>query len=143
MKTLALQGGDLVVGSQGHKTITGSQRIRQDLALALGEPYGNDRFHPTWGSTLPLYVGRPIDPDADMLVRSEVARVVQSYIDTQRAEVLSDGLNGRRTRFTTSDVVSRLNNITTTVLYDAVRVKISLTTQSGENLAIARAVSTT
>lgn len=143
MKTLALQGGDLVVGPEGHKTITGSQRIRQDLALALGENYGNDRFHPAWGSTLPLYVGRPINDDANMLVRSEIARVVQSYIDTQRTEVLNDTLNGRRSRFTTADVVSKLNSISTSILYDTIRAKISLTTQSNENLSVSRSVSTT
>jgi phage baseplate assembly protein W len=143
MKTLALQGGDLVVGPEGHKTITGSKRIRQDLALALGENYGNDRFHPTWGSTLPLYVGRPINDDTNMLVRSEIARVVQGYIDTQRSEVLNDTLNGRRSRFTTADVVSKLNSISTSLLFDTIRTKISLTTQSNENLAISRSVSTT
>lgn len=143
MKTLALQSGDLVVGSDGHKTITGSQRIRQDLALALGEAYGNDRFHPTWGSTLPNYIGRPMSSDSEMLVRSEVARVVQGYIDTQRAEVLNDNLTGRRSRFTTADVVSRLNAISTVLRYDTIKVKISLTTKSGESLAVSRSVTTT
>lgn len=143
MKTLALQGGDLVVGPQGHKTITGSAKIRQDLALALGEPYGNDRFHPTWGSVLPNYVGRPIGADTEMLVRSECARVVQLYIDTQRAEIVNDTLAARRSRFTTADVVARLDDIDTQIAYDTIRVKLALTTQSGESLNVARTVDTT
>lgn len=143
MKTLALQGGDLVVGPQGHKTITGSPKIRQDLALALGEPYGNDRFHPQWGSILPSYVGRPIDFDSEMLVRSEAARVVQVYIDMQRSEIVNDTLAARRSRYTTADVVVRLDNIDTTISFDTIRVKLSLTTQSGENLTVARTVEIT
>jgi hypothetical protein len=140
VKTLALQGGDLVVGTQGHKTITGSARIRQDLALALGEPYGNDRFHPEWGSVLPHYVGRPIGPDTEMLVRSECARVVRTYIDIQRSEIVNDALAARRSRYTTSDVVSRLDKIDTSILYDTIRVKLSLVTQSQESLTVARTV---
>jgi phage baseplate assembly protein W len=140
VKTLALQGGDLVVGTQGHKTITGSARIRQDLALALGEPYGNDRFHPEWGSVLPHYVGRPIGPDTEMLVRSECARVVRTYIDIQRSEIVNDALAARRSRYTTSDVVARLDKIETSILYDTIRVKLSLVTQSQESLTVARTV---
>lgn len=143
MKTLALQGGDLVVGSQGHKTITASPKIRQDLALALGEQYGGDRFHPTWGSMLPSYVGRPITSDTELLVRSEVARVVQAYIDVQRSEIVNDTLAGKRSRYTTADVVSRLNDITTSISYDAIRVKLFLVTQSQENISLSRTVTTT
>lgn len=142
VKTLALQGGDLVVGPQGHATITGSRKIRQDLALALGEPYGTDRFHPRWGSVLPDYVGRPIMEDTEMLVRSECSRVVQVYIDTQRAEILEDALGGRRSRFTTADVVARLNGIDTMIAFDSIRVKLKLVTRAAEELSITRTVTT-
>jgi phage baseplate assembly protein W len=143
VKTLALQGGDLVVGSQGHRTITGSAKIRQDLALALAEPYGNDRFHPTWGSVLPSYVGRPITADTELLVRSEAQRVVQVYIDIQRSEIVNDNLAARRSRFTTADVVARLDNIDTQIAFDAIRVKLHLVTQSQEALTVSRTMETT
>lgn len=142
MKTLALASGDLVVGSEGHRTISGSAKIRQDLALALGEPYGNDRFHPQWGSVLSEYVGRPIDSDTEMLVRSETARVVQVYIDIQRVEIVEDVLAGRRSRFTTADVVARLDDIETEIRFDTIRVMLSLVTQSHESLTISRTVAT-
>lgn len=142
VKTLALQGGDLVVGPQGHRTITGSPKIRQDLALALGEEYGHDRFHPTWGSVLPGYVGRPITADTDLLVRSEAARVVQVYIDTQRTEIVNDTLAGKRSRYTTADVVARLDDIATSISFDSIRVKLSLVTQSQEQITVSRAVTT-
>lgn len=140
MKTLALQNGDLVVGPQGHKTITGSPKIRQDLALALGELYGNDRFHPTWGSMLPGYVGRPITADTELIVRSECNRVVQVYIDVQRSEIVNDSLAGQRSRYTTADVVARLDSIQTSIAFDSIRVKLLLTTQSQENISVSRTV---
>lgn len=142
MKTLALRGGDLVVGPTGHATITGTQKIRQDLSLALGEQYGHDRFHPTWGSTLPNYVGRPITADSDLIVRSEIARVVQVYIDGQQAQIATDALSGTRSKYTTADVVAQLNSIETKVDIDTIRVKISLSTQSQENISLTRTVST-
>lgn len=143
MKTLALQNGDLVVGPQGHKTITGSPKIRQDLALALGELYGNDRFHPTWGSMLPGYVGRPIGADTELIVRSECNRVVQVYIDVQRAEIVNDSLAGKRSRYTTADVVSRLDNIQTQISFDSIRIKLSLLTVSQEDVSVSRTVTAT
>lgn len=143
MKTLALQGGDLVVGPKGHATISGSPKIRQDLALALGEAYGADRFHPTWGSSLPLWVGRPITADTELLVKSEVSRVVQAYIDLQQAQITDDSLNGRRSAYTTADVVARLDDVVTKLDFDAIRVVLSLISQAYDRIKISRTVTTT
>src|SRR5690606_6558832 len=121
-KTLMLPGGDLAVGPQGHRTITGSSEIRQALALPLGAAYGTDRFHRDRGSVLPSYAGRPTTADTELLVRSETARVVQVYIDIQRAEIVNDTLAGRRSRYTTADVVSRLDDIDTQIAFDSIRV---------------------
>jgi phage baseplate assembly protein W len=143
VKTLALQGGDLVVGSSGHATITGASKIRQDLALALGEVYGGDRFHPTWGSSLPLHVGRPIVSDTELLVKSEVARVVQAYIDLQQAQITDDSLNGRRSAYTTADVVARLDDVSTQLNFDSIRVVLSLISRAYDQIRITRTVTTT
>lgn len=141
IKTLAIQGGDLVVsGRSGHKTITGTGKIRQDLALALGEPYGDDRFHPQWGTVLPNYVGTPITAETEMLVRSEVARGVQAYIAVQQNEVINDSLQSRRTRYSTADVVAEITNIDSQVSWDTVRVKITLRTASGSSVSISRSI---
>lgn len=142
MKTLALQGGDLVVGPSGHVTIKGNSKIRQDLSLALGEIYGNDRFHPTWGSTLPNYIGRPNRGDMEMLVKSEIGRVVQVYIDGQQAQIALDTVAGNRSRFTTSDVVARLDDIQTSITLDTIYVKLFLTSQAQEQLSLTRTVTT-
>lgn len=141
MKTLALRGGDLVVGPAGYQTITGTPKIRQDLALAMGEPYGNDRFHPTWGSVLPNYVGTPITQDTPMLVRAEVARVIAAYIGIQQDEVVSDALGGVRSRYTTDDVVAQVTDITATVNADTIRVSVSLVTRSNQQVTLNRTVS--
>ena len=140
MKTLAIAGGDLVVGPTGHKTISGAQRIRQDLALHLGEDYGSDRFHPEMGSILPDYVGEMIDPDVEQQVGAEVARVVQQYIAIQEREVLRDHLAARLSRFNASDVIVGITGIQTSVDFDSIRVNASLLTQSGETVSATRTI---
>lgn len=141
MKTLQLRNGDFVLGQGGYTTVTGTAKIRQDLALALGEPLGDDRFHPDWGSVLPNYVGQPITDETEMLVQAECARVIQQYIDAQRTGILNDVLNGNRTRYTTDDVVVQVTDIAANADLDNLRVKLSLLTQASQNVTITRTVS--
>lgn len=141
MKTLQLRNGDFVLGQGGYSTVTGTAKIRQDLALALGEPLGDDRFHTDWGSVLPSYVGQPITSETQMLVQAECARVIQQYIDAQRTGILNDVLNGNRTRYTTDDVVVQVTGIDANADLDSLRVKLSLLTQASQNVTITRTVS--
>lgn len=140
MKTLALRDGDLVVAQTGHAVVSGAAKIRQDLALALGEQLGNDRFHVQWGSILADYIGTPIDDETEFEVRNEVARVLAQYIAIQDQEVYRDYLDGTRSRFATADVVRQVNGVETFVDFDAIRIRITLTTRSGEEAIIARTV---
>lgn len=142
MKTLALAGGDLVVGPTGHGTISGARKIRQELALHLGETYGSDRFHPEMGSVLVDYIGEMIDDETEMLVRAEIGRVVQQYIGIQQREVLRDHLAARASRFDSSDVVTGIRDVTAKVDFDSILVSVSLLTQAGETIQVNRTVQT-
>jgi phage baseplate assembly protein W len=140
VKTLALSNGDLVVGPDGHGTLTGVPKIRQDLALAIGEPLGNDRFHPEWGSVLPTYIGQPMDSETDMLVRAEVARVIEQYIAIQQRDISRDAQNGASARYSTSDVLAAIQEIVVNVRYDTIQVTAILITQAGVRLTMKRTV---
>jgi len=136
MKTLALADGDLVVTPFGHKTISGSFKVRQELVCAFLEPLGNDRFHRDWGSLLPEYIGQQITEEMELLVLSEANRVLQNYITVQQREVLSDYSAQRRSRFSTADVVRQVNDIRANVNMDSIVVSVALTTQSGESVTL-------
>lgn len=140
MKTLAVSDGDLMAGQSGHVTISGAAKIRQDLAMALGERLGNDRFHPNWGSTLIDFIGRPIDFETEFTIRSEVSRVLAQYLAIQDQEVYGDYLNGARSRYATADVVREVNSIEAQVDFDAVRISIALTTLAGQEVRLNRTV---
>jgi phage baseplate assembly protein W len=141
VKTLALASGDLVVGSTGHTTISGVPKIRQELALALGEDYGADRFHPDMGSVLIEFIGQPIDGNTQMMIQAEVGRVCQQYIAIQQREVLNDHLAQRMSRFDAGDVVTGILAIMATINYDAVQVSATLLTQAGIQVSVSRTVS--
>lgn len=140
MKTLLLAQGDLVIGPAGHATVTGSSKVRQDLALALGEEYGHDRFHREWGSVVTRFLGSPITPETEMAVYSEVSRVLAGYIGAQRASLQRDALTTGGTRFTTADVVQQVRSITAKINIDTIEIIVSLLTASGENIALKRTV---
>lgn len=140
MKTLALANGDLVVSPTGHKTISGAAKIRQDLALALGEPLRNDRFHPTWGSVLPAYIGQPVDAQSNALVRAEVARVINQYISVHDEYIVADQQAGGRSRFDTSDVVAEVTSVSAVQDFDTIRVAVTLRTLAGTQITVTRTV---
>jgi hypothetical protein len=142
MKQLALVGGDLALDNGNYRTVTGAARIRQDLSLALAEPYGFDSYHPEFGSVLAAHIGEPLTPELELLVRAEVVRVVQQYVDGQQAQIAADALSGSRSRFSFQDVVQSVQSISTDIQYDTIKVTIALKTQSGGTVRVLRTVST-
>lgn len=141
MKTLQLRGGDLVVGAGGHQTVRGTAMVAQDLRCALGEPLGNDRFHPGYGSTLADNIGRMLDTDVQFEVQQEVMRVVGNYAAIQQDKITRDALAAKKARFTTDDVVADVDGITVKADIDSVRVSIALTMLDGTAVPISTGVS--
>lgn len=141
MKTLALQDGDLVVTPHGHETVSGSGKVKLDLALSLGEEVGTDRFHPKFGSYLPGWIGQTLDGQMEFAVEAEVMRVLNAYILDQHDEILNDVTTGRRSRFSTADVIQGIVSVTTAVDMDRIYFQAVLTTQAGQNVVVNKSVS--
>lgn len=141
MKTLALSGGDLVIGPDGLQMIDGAAKIRQDLALALAEQYGTDPYNPGWGSVLPQYVGLPGSDETPMLVQAEVNRILQQYITNQRARLSAAVANNQAQTISTAEMIRSVDSVDVSVTYDRVAVLITLTTMAGQTLSISRTVS--
>lgn len=141
METLSLVHGDLVIdGAGGYVMLTGTDRIRQDLTLALLEEYGTDRFHPKWGSIVKQYLGSPITPELQQLVKAEVNRVIQNYIALQQAEVIRSSTYDVVGRFDTSDVVRSLDSIDVRTTLDAIYLAAKVTTLARESVTLSRQI---
>jgi phage baseplate assembly protein W len=140
VKTLRLRDGDLVLGTSGYQMITGAPRVLQDLRCALGEPVGNDRFHPGYGSQLESYIGIPLDDDAIFLVVQEVSRVVRNYAEVQRDQITTDVLSGLTSRYTAGDVVAELTDIKVTASQDALMVTVAMRTLNAQDVVLSTSV---
>src|ERR1044071_7731060 len=137
MKSLGLIQGDLAISGNGdYFTVSGVDRIRQDLTLALTEDLGADGFHPGWGSIVKEYIGQPVTPQLQQAVKAEVNRVVQNYIVLQQQEVIRDSQYDVAGRFDTSDVVQNVSSIQVRALYDTIYVSATLTTLARETITI-------
>lgn len=130
----------MIAGSGGFQVIDGSGYIRQRIALALGEPYGDDPFQPQWGSTLESYIGTPIDDGTPALISSEVARVMDMLIAMQHQQIISWSAGGARSQMNAADVIARVDSVDAAVGPDpeVIQVSIALTTGAGTALTVTR-----
>lgn len=136
MKTFMIRNGDLVVGPEGFETIDGPAKVGQDLRMAVGEPLGNDRFHPGWGSTLDNMIGGLADADSAAAAQQEVTRVVSNYVQVQRAMMQADLTAGVRSRFSTGEVIASVDSIKATPRTDAVAVQVVIKTANATTVAV-------
>jgi phage baseplate assembly protein W len=143
VRDLQIAGGDLILAGGELGLVDGTAYIRQRIATALAEPYGNDPFQPTWGSTLASFLGGPIVPGTDALVASEVSRVLAQLIAAQRAMITGWSLTGSKSQLLADDTIAAVNSVNAYIGVDPemIVVTLSLTTQGGQRLALSRTVS--
>lgn len=137
MKTMLLEGGDLVVGaSSDYQMITDAAKVQQEVRCALVEPLGNDRFHPGWGSTISDLVGEPVTPFLRTQVLSEVNRVVGNYAAVQKDKVETDSLSGSSTRFSTSEIVAAVRGVSVASRFETMKVRVAIGTLAGSTVTV-------
>lgn len=141
MKTFAIEAGDFVLGEGGYALISGHEKVKQDLGIAMREPYGCDRFHPRWGSVLVNYVGEPVSQQTEFLVRAEAGRIIRNYIAVQGYVVEQDVQAQRRSRLGTNEVVIGVDGIDVRQEQDRYHVRVRLALFSGEEVSLTGTVS--
>ena len=140
MKTFLIQNGDLVVGPGGFTTVSGAAKVKQDLAVAVREPLGCDRFHPRWGSTLHQFVGTVGDELTKALIVSEVTRLVRNYVAVHGDQVSTTALTGARPRYSTEELVSDIASIDMRQEYDRLYLRVKVSLVSGDLVTLSSAV---
>lgn len=140
MKQLLLRNGDLVLGPGGLATVSGRDKIAQDLGAAVREVLGTDRFHPKWGTVLHEYLGGYQSDEARMLVQSEIHRVIQNYIVMQTNEIVRDADLGLKSRFSPDEIVSSVTNVETQTVGDRLNVRVTVSTAAGSSVSVVRSV---
>lgn len=136
MRTLAVQSGDLALVGGSYLLYDGAALVAQDLRMALGEPLGNDRFHPGWGSRLHDFIGVPLDEATRFDVEQECGRVISNYVAVQRDRIQRDTLAAERSRYRTSEVVAQVQGVGVTASLDTVSVRVSVRTVDSQQVAV-------
>lgn len=136
MRTLQLADGDLVIGTNGHATVTGASMVAQDLRCALGEPIGTDRFHPGYGSALETFVGMVLDEGARFTVEQEANRVIGNYVAIQNDRISRDAVRAARSRYSTDDIVAEVSEVRVVANFDAVQVFVEIKTMAGQSVIV-------
>lgn len=136
MKTLRLRHGDLVPGSGGVETVTGAPMLIQDMRAALGEPMGNDRFHPGWGSVIDEFIGAPLDEATRFDVEQEVNRVVGNYMAVQEDNLRRDAMSDRAPRYSSADVIAQVREVKVEARQDRIGITIVIETMNREEAVI-------
>ena len=135
MYTLKIADGDIALGGDGVPvTVTGAERISQDLSCWLLEPVGSDPMYRKFGSRLWSMIGEPILSGTTASVKSETSRVVGNYVSYQSSQFNSSGTT-QAERLTgiwgRDDLVSSVSEVSATQSFDAIDVRVGLVTASG------------
>lgn len=136
MHTLRLSEGDLVLSGATYATITGPDKVRQDLSFALREALGVDRFHPRWGSLLDSFIGEPNSHRLQFRITDEARRVVNNYQLVQQDRIEQDAREGRPSRYGAGEVIQEVASITSTQDGDTTVLRIDLRLLSGDDLTV-------
>jgi len=136
MKSLLISDGDLVVGPGGFLAVEGTRRVIQDLGLAVRETYGSDRFHSRWGSILDGFIGRAYDVGISTVIEAEMRRVVGNYIAIQQATLTADASANRPSRFSTDEILVRVNNVDVQQSFDSISLTADLGTMGNTSVTM-------
>ena len=119
--SLALKNGDLVMSGNSLQIVYGVEKLKQDIALWLGERFAIDRFHPTMGSTLQNFIGDIINNSTKSRIESEVLRVLSNYQAVQYR-----GLKENPQKYSLAEILYSIDAVDVSLSYDTVNVKIKL-----------------
>jgi phage baseplate assembly protein W len=140
MITPQLQNGDFVLFNGSFATVTGPQKIQQDVMVAVQTPYGSNRFHPRYGSLFSSYVGSPTSASTSSMIQTELVRIVQNYQRVQLGQLKQATLNGNTSPFAQNDLVSSIGSIGVTQTHDSFQVNASVNTAAGNAVNVSTSV---
>lgn len=141
MKNFRVAGGDLVLNSARRvDTVTGEQKLLQDLTLWLLEPVGTGFIDPSFGSKLDTFIGLTADM-ADS-VTEEIQRVLNRYQNNQAERIKNAQRNGQIYLFTRREVLWEITSVLSSTDKDRVAVTAKIKTASGKDLTIDTSVDT-
>lgn len=124
--SLMLSGGDLSSASSMLQTVSGTEKLEQDIHAWLTEAYQIDRFHPKYGSLMTSYIGQPMNVDSVFAIQVEVARVLSNLQSYQKQMYQQDP-----TLYSPDELLDYVDDISTVFDQDRLRIGITFRTATG------------
>ena len=124
--SLMLSGGDLSTASSMLQTVSGTEKLKQDIHSWLTEAYQIDRFHPKYGSLMTSYIGLPVNVDSVFAIQVEVARVLSNLQSYQKQMYQQDP-----TLYSPDELLDYVDDISTVFDQDRLRIGIAFRTATG------------
>jgi phage baseplate assembly protein W len=139
MWSLAIRNGDLTLGGSSYGTVTGEDKLVQDLRCFILEKRGTDDMHPTYGTTLdggrlddgtesPGLIGKPNTALVQLEVESELKRIINDYQARQLERAKADRMAYGKTTLHRGEVLLGVTEMKFTPVGDTLNILITLQT---------------
>jgi hypothetical protein len=144
--SLQVRHGDLTLGGAQLGVVTDEQKLVQDLSHWLLERLGSDPLHPEHGSLIDGGVqnGRVVNgvigeddwAFAEVLIESDIRRIVAEYQAQQLQRAKDDRLRYNKATLTAAEVVMNLDEVEMVRTLAQVTVTLFLSTAAGKSVTL-------
>jgi hypothetical protein len=145
--SLALRNGDLTLSSASYGTVTGEDKLVQDLRAFILERMGTDDMHPSYGSLLDggrlpdgTEKSGPIGSSdiefAQLEIETELRRIISIYQNRQLARAKDDRLTYGKTTLSKSEVLLAIQGINFRQVGDTLNVQLNLQTAANTTIPL-------
>jgi hypothetical protein len=147
-KSLALTNGDLSLGGgRSFQTVSGREKLAQDLRLWILEKIGTDPATPDFGSRLdggfvnnqpvPSFIGQIISPDVLSAIRQDITNLVTRYQTLQYGKIRTETTRYLgSTTIDQNEAIATVNGIDVRAIGTTVLVQIDITTVANSRLRL-------
>lgn len=141
MKALALRHGDLVLDSGRCVTVSGRDKLIQDLSLWLRERISVGPTTPTFGSRLIDMVGSSYTDETLTDIETEILRILSLYQAYQLNRIKASYENGEPIRYLAHEVLDEVREVRTRALADRIIADVTIITLGGVEIPLTVMVS--
>lgn len=137
--SLRLRNGDLALSGASYGTVTGEEKLVQDLRCALLERMGTDPSHPGFGSLIdggrtpdgnytPGVIGETRADLVLLAIESDIRRIAREHQARQLTRAKSDRLTYNKSTLGGREVLVNVTKIAASQVNDSLNVTVTLQT---------------
>lgn len=144
--SLQVSNGDLVAQTGQLSTVTGSQKLLQDLALWVLTRMGSDQYNTGYGSLVdggitptgnivPSPIGGSTWSVTQNAIQQDLTRIVSAYQAAQNARMQADLAQFGKSTLTNDEICTGISDIDFSVNIDVLTVNVAVTNASNNQVS--------